>query len=308
MECSRCQKVVHATNVCSGLSGKQLAALKATENLEWNCSDCNLNCSRRKSAVTIEDIDEDDEDEALTPGPFDMKLIIQELRKEVRNIVTQEIRAVTTSLQYCSEKVDEFAESMDALTNKIKDMERKITFMDTQNRSCLLKIEFLEQRNMELEQQHLSDQIEISGIPDSNDMDLPALVDKVVTKLGVQKEEIFSVKRLPSRRTGSGPVHVKIRQESARQKIISAARDATICAKDLMPNLTGQPAEEKIRVREAITPYLKSLLWQAKQEMKGVFKFIWVKEGKVLVRKNENAKIYKLRSKNDIQNILSNTN
>lgn len=309
LECSRCQKVVHATTVCSGLSSKQLTALKVAENLEWTCNDCNLNSSRKKSFVTLADYEEEEEDDGPHAGTsVNVKQLLQDLRKEVKTIVTQEMRAVTTSLQYCSEKVDEFAESIDALTSKVKDMERKIAHLDNQNRSCLLKIEFLEQRNVDLEQQLLGDQVEISGIPDSNDLDLPKHVENLVIKLGAPKDDILSVKRLPSRRTGSGPVLVRVRQESTRQHMISAARDITITAKDLLPNLSGPPATEKIYVREALTHYLKNLLWQAKQELKGAFKFIWVREGKVLVRKNENAKVYKLRSKNDIQNLLSNSN
>lgn len=309
LECSRCQKVVHATTICSGLSSKQLSSLKAAENLEWTCNECNQNSSRRKSFVTLADYDDEDDEEVIAAGAsFDMKQVMQDLRKEVRNIVTQEIRAVTTSLQYCSEKVDEFMECIDALTNKMKDMEKKITHLDSQNRSCLLKIEFMEQRNVELEQQLLGDHVEISGIPDSNDIDLPKMVEKVADKLGAPIGDILSVKRLPSRRTGFGSVHVRVRQESTRQHLISAARGTTITAKELMPNLSGAPAAEKIYVREALTSYLKNLLWQSKQDLKDIYKFIWIKEGKVLVRKNENAKVLKIRTKYDIQNLLHNVN
>lgn len=119
LECSRCQKVVHATTTCSGLSSKQLAALRAAENLEWTCNDCNQNSFRRKSFVTLADHEDEEEDEMTAHGAdFDVKQLLQDLKKEVKNIVTQEIRAVTASLQYCSEKVDEFSESVDALTSK----------------------------------------------------------------------------------------------------------------------------------------------------------------------------------------------
>ncbi|KOB59281.1 Uncharacterized protein OBRU01_25320 [Operophtera brumata] len=282
LECVRCQKVVHATSICSGLSAKQLGALKAAENLEWTCNDCNQNSFRRKSFVTLDEHDNEEDDEISAPGTaFDVKQLLQDLKKEVKNIVTQEIRAVSASLQYCSEKVDEFTESMDALTSKVKDMEKKIAHLDNQNRSSLLKIEFLEQRNVELEQQQLGDHVEIAGIPDSNDVDLPKLVESLVVKLGAPKDDVVSVRRLPSRRTGSGPVQVRVRQESTRQQLMSSARESTIIAKDLMPNLTGSPATEKIYIRKALTTYNKSLLWQAKQEMKGIYKYIWIRDGKI---------------------------
>ncbi|KOB68443.1 Uncharacterized protein OBRU01_18368 [Operophtera brumata] len=246
LECSRCQKVVHITSACTGLSTKQLAALKAADNLEWTCNDCNLNSSRRKSFLTLADYEDEDYDISAPGTNYDLKKLLQDLKKEVSNIVTQEMRSVTTAVQYCSEKVDEFALSMDALTGKIKEMEKKITHLDNENKFCLLKIQTVEQRNAELEQQLMGDHVEVSGIPDSNDLDLPKLVESVIVRLDAPKEDIISVKRLPSRRTGSGPVLVRIRQESTRQRLISSARNIQITAKDLMPSLSGrdhQPAK-----------------------------------------------------------------
>ncbi|CAH2092677.1 unnamed protein product [Euphydryas editha] len=307
LECSRCQKVVHATTNCSGLTTKQLTAVKAAENLKWTCSDCNLNSSCRRSLITLADHEEEEDDEGAIPGDtLDIKKILQDLRKEVRSIVTQEIRAITTSLVFCSEKVDEFAETMEALTKKIKDMEKKITHLENQNRYITLKAEALEQRNAELEQQLLGDLVEISGIPDINDGDLPKIVDNVLEKFGVSKEDVLAIKRLPSRKTGYGQIHIRVRQETVRQRIISSARNTTLIGKDIIPNITGPPATEKIYIREALTPYLKNLLWQAKQELKSSYKYIWIREGRLFVRKNENTKVFKIRTQSDIQSLQSN--
>jgi hypothetical protein len=59
IECNRCEKIVHLSNQCSGLTSKQLAALRATENLEWTCHECQ-NSSRRRSII-IPDYDEEED-------------------------------------------------------------------------------------------------------------------------------------------------------------------------------------------------------------------------------------------------------
>ncbi|CAH2085706.1 unnamed protein product [Euphydryas editha] len=173
------------------------------------------------------------------------------LRKEVRSIVTQEIRVITTSLVYCSEKVDEFAETMEDLTKKMKDLKKKITHLENQNRYVTLK-----------DKQLLRDLVEISGIPDVSDGDLPKIVDNVLAKLGVSKEDVLAIKRLPSRKTGWGQIHIRVREDTIRQRIIFPARNTTLIGKDIIPNITGLPATEKIYIREALTPYLKNLLGQ----------------------------------------------
>lgn len=255
-----------------------------------------------------ENEDEDDEENTAQEVGSDYQQLIQNIKKDVKTIVAQELRSVSTSLQYCSDKVDEFTEIIETLTSRVKEMEKKMIYLDNQNRSNVLKIECLEQRNVELEQQLLGDHVEMSGIPEAKDSDTNKLVENVVIMLGAPKEDVLSVKRLPSRRNGPGAVHVRVRQESTRQQLMTSARSTTITAKDLIPSLSGEPANVKIYVREALSTYQKNLLWQAKQELKGVCKYIWIRDGKVLVRKNENEKVFKIRSKNDIYSFLSGNN
>lgn len=91
LECSRCQKVVHSNVLCTGLSAKQLAAVKAADDLEWTCNECNMNSSRRKLCSFIradDDEDEENDDNNVGESSPDMKKLFQELRKEVSSIIT----------------------------------------------------------------------------------------------------------------------------------------------------------------------------------------------------------------------------
>ncbi|KAH9639480.1 hypothetical protein HF086_003613 [Spodoptera exigua] len=83
LECSRCEKTVHATNTCAKLSVKQLAALQASDGLEWCCNDCFKNISRRSSFFRPDDTEEPSE-----TVPFDVQrfhLMLKKLsRKSLR--------------------------------------------------------------------------------------------------------------------------------------------------------------------------------------------------------------------------------
>ncbi|CAG4962456.1 unnamed protein product [Parnassius apollo] len=68
LECNTCSKTVHATQACTRLTSKQLAALRNTENLEWTCEICRRETPRQRSFVIQEEEEEDDEELLLTQG------------------------------------------------------------------------------------------------------------------------------------------------------------------------------------------------------------------------------------------------
>ncbi|CAG4930825.1 unnamed protein product [Parnassius apollo] len=59
-ECNNCGKIVHANQLCTGLSSKQLSALHNAENLEWICEDCRKESPHRKSFIVPENDGDDD--------------------------------------------------------------------------------------------------------------------------------------------------------------------------------------------------------------------------------------------------------
>lgn len=306
LECSRCQKVVHAVTQCTGLSAKQLNALKAAENLEWACSDCNLNSSRRKSYTVLQDDDDEEEEHIQIPeASINIKKLVEDIKREVCNTISRELQSLNNAVQYCSEKIDEFTEALSEISTKTKEVEKKQKNLENRNIYLETKLEALEQRFTEIEQHHLADSVEIVGIPEISDFKLSELIQNIADRFQAPKHDVISIKRLPSRRPGARPVIVRLREGATRQRFLTAAREKVFTAGDIMPGLTGPPAAEKIFIREPLTPYYKHLLWQAKQELKDIYKYIWFKDSKVLARKNENSKIFRLRTVKDIQPLLS---
>ncbi|CAG9790264.1 unnamed protein product [Diatraea saccharalis] len=90
LECSRCEKVVHATIDCAKLSTEQLAALRASDGLEWSCEDCLNNVSRRSSFFIPEDTDE-----AISKVPFDMQKFMRNITSENKKTIKAEIKLQT---------------------------------------------------------------------------------------------------------------------------------------------------------------------------------------------------------------------
>ncbi|KOB64369.1 Uncharacterized protein OBRU01_24432, partial [Operophtera brumata] len=58
LECINCGKVVHASQACSGLTGKQLSALRNADTLDWTCHECRINSPKLKSSFITPDEDD----------------------------------------------------------------------------------------------------------------------------------------------------------------------------------------------------------------------------------------------------------
>lgn len=61
-----------------------------------------------------------------------------------------------------------------------------------------------------------------------------------------------------------------------------------------------------IFLNDELTPYNRKLLWMAKTKAKeSGWKFIWVKNGNIYARKNENSPLTNINNTADLENIIS---
>ncbi|CAH0720181.1 unnamed protein product, partial [Brenthis ino] len=68
--------------------------------------------------------------------------------------------------------------------------------------------------------------------------------------------------------------------------------------------ITGGSQRNKIFINEDLTKTSRELLWNAKTQLKERFKFIWVNNGKILVKKADGDKSVWVRSDGDIRELL----
>ncbi|KAI5641324.1 hypothetical protein NE865_06362 [Phthorimaea operculella] len=221
----------------------------------------------------------------------------------------KELASVITSVEFNSKKIDDFQETIDISSVKIKDLERKQTSLKNQITHLDTKIASYEQRLEITEQTQLSKCIEIANLP-TQETDNPLKIAQEVGKLlqtDDAEKEVISAKRLQNRKSKLAPILVELRCKEDVLRWVTAARAANISIKNVLPNLEGEFADEKVFVREALTNRNKFLLGKAKHELKSTYKYIWCKYGKVFVRKSENSKIYWIRNETDISSLI-NTN
>ncbi|CAG4973485.1 unnamed protein product [Parnassius apollo] len=310
LECNRCEKLVHLNNQCTGLTNKQLAALKASENLEWNCQDCQEKTPRRSSIVIPND-DEDDEYYSESPTiQIEVKKLLGDTSKEVERAIKKEMKDLTQSLQFQSDKMDELLKNIEIMQDNISNLQKKNTELNNNNNNLETRVGALEQRIQEIEQQSLHKNIEIHNIPYIENENLPEIVGKVAIRLNQNACNVKQMKRLTSKNDRPRPVMIELNSEQTQLAWLAASKSISprITAQEICSHNHSSNVNTAIFICEALTQYNKQLLYYAKQELKNSFRYIWIKKGVLRVRRaRESQKPIIIRSADDVKRVKLST-
>lgn len=306
LECIRCEKIVHLNTTCSELTNKQLAAVRATDNLDWTCRDCHDLSPKRRSIVVPDDDDDEDKYSDAQSLKIDIKQLLGDITKEMEKTIKREMREVTQSLQFHSEKMDELIASLEACQGTIKDLKKKNVELTNKNNYLETRLGALEQRVQEMDQSTLSDCIEICNIPLAEE-DNPSSIARIIAgKLNQPTSGIKQAVRLPGKKDNPGPIKVQLNTQQLQTEWLLAAKskDRILKIVDIIPGAVITEAGKNIYIRESLTQYNKHLLWYTKKELNNIFKYIWIKKGILRVRKEgTNEKPIIIRSKEDVNKL-----
>lgn len=127
-------------------------------------------------------------------------------------------------------------------------------------------------------------------------------VQKVATSLGVEIDEsdIDIVHRVRSQDKDKPNIVVRFATRSARDRVLSAAKKT-----QLNVGLLGFEGNQPLYVNEHLCIETKTLLTKAKQAKRDKgWKYVWVTQGKVLMRKTENSNVLHVTCEEDLTKVV----
>ncbi|CAH2104440.1 unnamed protein product [Euphydryas editha] len=176
-----------------------------------------------------------------------------------------------------------------------------IYFSDANNRLCLLQIE---QELREMEQRTLCCSLEIAGITANMDNKEIDITQGIAKKLNLDTRSILQTRWIRSRRTeNSGSIMVETASNDIRNRWIEAGKKAQLTLGVLGLNVPSEQAGTKIFIREALSPYMKTVYYNARNSLKSSHKYVWCKNGVIYCRKSDNSKVSIIRSSRDISKL-----
>ena len=223
------------------------------------------------------------------------------------NKVKHNITDLKKSHEFLSAEYDDLKEKYSKLLKSSKQSERstnqlnlKLDEIETNQQDEFHKIDDPEQYGRRLN-------LEFEGIPEQKEENVTKIVLDIAKKLNVDAScsDISIAHRLPpkrhNQRDGSSSPPTIIAQftnKRIRNAIYSRRKEAKNIKDFPVPEMT------KLFVNENLTHYRKKLFWSTKRAAKASnYKFFWTANGKILVKKDDNAPVIAILSETDIDNL-----
>lgn len=262
-----------------------------SEGNVWRCEPCSTN---RRLSLRFET--------SLTEG----KLTLEDLMAAIKDIgkkMEETNKDVNRAYEALNEKVDENTKTIQEQTRNLESHIQNIDKILAENKYLKEKISSLESRLEEAEQYSRKNCIEIHGLPIKNN-DVIGAVIKVGKALGVDLNEnmIDACHTLGNRSNAPGPppIIAKLVRRIDAEKLLIQRRKK----KDFSTRHLGLPDDSPIYVNESLSPARRRLLAKAREmRRQNNYKWLWVRGGKVLLKKEDNSPTIVLRCEDDLNNL-----
>lgn len=154
-----------------------------------------------------------------------------------------------------------------------------------------------------LKQQNLKNNLILAGLPYRNGENLKKTFIKMCNVLKVDiAEECFEIRRFTSKtETNPNNILVELDEYTVKKSLLKNCKIKSILTSEL-----GFKGEDPVVLFNQLTHDNLEILAEAKKlKTECNFKYIWFQNNQILARKIEKAKIYILKTKNDVAKLIS---
>ncbi|VVD06109.1 unnamed protein product [Leptidea sinapis] len=219
-------------------------------------------------------------------------------------VIQSQIKEHNDSLDFFSKKIEALQVESSSHSYIISDLKNDSSTFDHNFKSLLSKV-------MQLERISRSHNIEIQAVPERKNENLNTIIKKIFDKISVSLPDdvVISCNRVAKRTVSDRPrtIVVTLMTPKHRDLILSAVhRYNKANPKDMLCSLDlGIIGERKpIYVAENLSPEAKHLHMEARKASKVLnFKYVWVKFGKVYMRKGEHSPAININSLDKLKSI-----
>lgn len=290
LECTDCKGEFHGS--CYKMSKADVDCILA-DGMPWRCEPCAK--TRRKSLRFDSDVQE---------GKLTLEDIMKKILEFTENQRQQEVN-FNRSHEALAEKIDDNNRIIKEQGNSMEKYMKLIEEIMQQNKALTKRVTELEQRLDEMEQYSRVNAVEIHGVPEQNNEDVISVVKEVgkALDMDISDSMIDACHRL-GRRTGpnSPPpgIIVKFVRRLDKEEILRKRR----VKRTLSTRHMNLPMDQPVYINEALTPTRRRLLAEARKikRDKGL-KFLWVRGGKIFLRREEKAPVIQVTCQADLNKL-----
>lgn len=293
VKCGACEKSFHLSCI------KQEGVKTRTGNKEWKCDECKKDLSSvssNKSSASATVLTK----EFLVSVLEDFK---REVFAEFKDHSSR-FDKFENSLQFLSDQVDRSNKLIEGVKKEYTDVKKENSRILLENQQLKESVSDLKDRLRTLEQYSRRANLEISGVPETANENTLGLLQDIGKSIGqvVEAGDVTAAHRVPSfNKKRASSLVVQFLYRSQRDAWLSSyKRKKTLNASEVnhaFPN-------ERVYINEHLSPENKQLLSQVKKRCRELnIKYVWTREGKCYVRRNEGEKSFKINNVEELSKV-----
>lgn len=299
-----CKKCYHFE--CSAISEPTYKRMTDTKRKNWKCTECRkdggivskVTCpgsvqERSRTRSTVEDVTGElkDGQQEGKPDVSDTQTLLVNMNNKLTNI-NLEIIELKKSVDFMSEKYDK-------LLLEVKDLRQ----FKEKHSNIGVEIKTLENRINDMEQYSRIKNVEIKGVEEIRNENLKEIIVEISDKIGVKLEnkDIDAIHRVNNKKDREPrDIIVQFKDRESKEKIL-ANRRVKVKSKEV----TNGTSDNMIYINEHLTQQNKLIFWEARQKCREYnYRYVWTKNGKIFVRKNESERALRINSIDDMNKIV----
>lgn len=326
LKCAECGNVYHIGK-CAGVTKNSFKTMSAESVQSWQCSTCKVHFSRQSSAS------QDTLREGTSPAsgkhevgkPCEASADANSgtLLSQFSDIsiklsrVLERVERIERSIEQQSAKSDEVMAKLDENRETVAGIEQSLGFLSAKYDEILTKIEVQKSEIVVLQERSVACEALISR-KDAEIRELRKAVDNAELYSRRKNIEIHGIKqqdnenlmnvitglaaKLQLPEPSNQTVEVVHRLGGRQDQIIVRFYDRNV--RDQWVKKQTTLRREGIYINENLTKLMKGLLWATRKAAKEKsYKFVWVRNGRILVRQTEGAAVMHIENENDINKI-----
>lgn len=227
------------------------------------------------------------------------------ISREFTNL-KESLNEIEKSIKFISARYDDALKSISSIKEELNGLKKENVSLRNTLKDLQGTVGSLEHDLNKHEQWARLQNVEILGIPENKNECLPELVQNIAIKSGMTlgEGELEFVHRIQPRKSSSGkprPIVVRFKSRQKKDAFLSSMRKRKNSTSDL-----GIPGQSKIfYVNEHLTQRNKKLLFLCKTRAKEFnYLFVWTKNCRIYVRKNETSPHILITNSNDLLKII----
>lgn len=254
--------------------------------------------SRKDSFKCVECKDKKDITFTIPSTPTSDSTLLKQFNELAKELKTT-IAGLEKSVQHNSDVMDDILTGFREMKTNFEQIQAKQEELMEENLTLKKTVKDLQQHVFEVEQKSLDHNVEIAGVPETIEEDrvIPSLCGIInmpppeVTQYSVKRSRVGAAGKIKS-------VFVQFESKRIRDEFLKCGKKSKPRVSQLTKNSSDTGA---IYMNEELTPHYKLLFYNANKIRKDKqFKYLWVAEGKILLKKTDTSRITRVRNLEDL--------